>query len=76
MGWYLHIIFTIATLIEKGERVLELEKLLEKCLDLSGGSVEVKIRNDGKVVWVNYQGACVLRICRIEHLEVNDERSD
>lgn len=27
--------------------------------------VEVRIRGDKKVVWVNIDGVCVLRVCRI-----------
>jgi len=35
-------------------------------LDITGaGNVEVLIRNDGKVVWVNIDGMCALRICQI-----------
>lgn len=36
--------------------------------------VEVLIRHDGKVVWVNVDGICRFRACRIVNLEVNDER--
>ena len=30
--------------------------------------VEVKLREDKKVLWVNVYGICVLRICRIKDL--------
>jgi uncharacterized protein YlzI (FlbEa/FlbD family) len=45
-------------------------------LDISGsGMVEVLIRTDGKVLWVNdAESGCVLRICNIHKLEVNDCR--
>jgi len=37
--------------------------------------VEILIRNDGNVVWVNVDGICKFRACKIHLLEVNDERS-
>jgi len=36
--------------------------------------LEIKIRRDGKVVWVNADELCWLRACRIEKLIINDER--
>lgn len=36
--------------------------------------VEVQIRHDGNVLWVNVGPKCVLRICRIKDLKVIDER--
>lgn len=36
--------------------------------------VEVRIRADEKVLWVNVDGECVLRCCRIENLVMEDER--
>lgn len=36
--------------------------------------VDISIRPDGKVVWVNVDGLCVLRICRIPRLDVDDGR--
>lgn len=39
--------------------------------------VEVEIRADGKVLWVNVEGKCVLRICRIESdITIKDKRED
>ena len=44
-------------------------------LDITGAkTVEVLIRSDGKVLWINTEEGCVLRICRIENLYVSDER--
>ena len=40
-------------------------------LDLSDKIVEISIRNDGKVVWVD--SGCVLRVCRIKELYVEGE---
>ena len=38
--------------------------------------VEIKIRRDGKVVWVN-SPTCVLRLCQIEgKITIIDERQD
>lgn len=36
-------------------------------LDITGaGDIEIKVRNDKKVIWVNIDGLCVLRVCRIK----------
>lgn len=47
-----------------------------KAQDITGSEgVEVKVRNDGTVLWVNtIEGGCVLRICRIKEIVVEDER--
>ena len=38
--------------------------------------VQIQIRADGEVVWVNVDGICRLRICQIPHkgLTLDDER--
>ncbi len=36
--------------------------------------VQVVIRGDGKVVWINVDGSCVFRACQIKVLEVDDMR--
>jgi hypothetical protein len=36
--------------------------------------VEVQIRGDSTVVWVNVNGICLFRACRIGTLIVTDER--
>lgn len=36
--------------------------------------VEIKIRSDGKVVWINSPSGCIMRICGIENLYLEDER--
>jgi hypothetical protein len=44
--------------------------------DLTGvEAVEVMVRDDGQVIWINVDGRCVLRVSKIEYLEVNDERT-
>lgn len=37
-------------------------------------TVQVQIRSDGKVIWINVDGMCRLRCCQIEHLDVEDDR--
>jgi hypothetical protein len=47
------------------------------CLDITApDEVEIQIRSDGKVMWVNINGMCRLRVCRIAHLTLNDDRSN
>ena len=44
-------------------------------LDIKGAEhVEVLIKEDRKTIWVNVDGLCRLRICRIGELVVNDEK--
>ena len=35
--------------------------------------VEVCVKQDRKVVWINIDGVCKLRICQIKHLILSDE---
>jgi hypothetical protein len=38
-----------------------------RSLDITGARlVEIKIRPDGKVLWINVDGSLALRVCRIE----------
>jgi hypothetical protein len=47
----------------------------DSALDITGADgVQVQIKDDGKVLWVNTENGCVLRICQIKYIEVNDER--
>lgn len=47
----------------------------DKMVDITGAEcVEIDIRHDGKVIWINKDGMCVLRICQIENLEIVDDR--
>jgi hypothetical protein len=41
---------------------------------ISPKNVQIQIKKDGKVVWINVDGACRLRCCRIGQLEIIDER--
>jgi Lon protease-like protein len=44
--------------------------------DITGAAiVEVRVRADGRVLWVNVDGICRLRVCQIDQIEVEDERS-
>lgn len=44
-------------------------------LDITGAEyVQVAIRDDGKVLWVNTEQGCVLRICQVKNIEIVDER--
>ncbi len=43
-------------------------------LDLVAEVVEVQVREDGRVLWVNTLQGCQLRICGIKVLVVEDER--
>lgn len=36
--------------------------------------VLIVVRGDGKTIWVNVDGKCALRICRIPYLDVEDQR--
>jgi hypothetical protein len=36
--------------------------------------VEIEVRHDGKVVWVNVDGVCRLRACQIGNLAIDDSR--
>lgn len=37
--------------------------------------VEILIRQDGKVIWINVDGVCEFRACRINKLILNDKRT-
>ena len=38
--------------------------------------VEIEIKDDGKVVWINVDGICRCRLCRIGNLQVEDRRNN
>jgi hypothetical protein len=38
--------------------------------------VEIAVREDRKTIWINVDGICVLRCCRIDHLTIDDKRSE
>lgn len=50
-----------------------------KMMDLEDPTVgiEVSIRADGQVLWINVDGRCLLRICQIKvPIEITDDRSE
>jgi len=56
------------------KKVVPISRLPEQ-IDLHDSKVvELVIRDDGKVVWVNVDGVCRLRVCRIESLVIEDQR--
>jgi len=38
--------------------------------------VEILIRNDGLVIWVNVDSVCRFRACKIKSLVLNDDRNE
>lgn len=47
----------------------------EGMLDLTAPEcVEIIIKNNGKVVWINTENGCQFRACQIKHFELKDER--
>lgn len=45
-------------------------------LDISGsGDIQIRLAKDGKILWVNLDGFCTLRICKIKgKIYIEDER--
>lgn len=44
--------------------------------DITGADhVEILIRNDSKVLWINVNGVCALRVCQIKELDLIDKRT-
>ena len=51
------------------------EELMDAHLDITAPAcVDIQIKENGRVIWVNVNGVCILRICRIPCLEVQDNR--
>jgi hypothetical protein len=47
----------------------------EQMIDITAPDVvEVSIREDGTVIWINVDGICKLRVCQIPNLVVDDRR--
>lgn len=48
----------------------------EKSLDITSADlVEVRIRSDGTVLWVNVDGTLALRVYRVKQITIEDESS-
>ena len=68
-----------AEIAKAKDELLEVIKIAtnDQMIDITAPSdVEVKIRSDGKVVWVNVDGICKFRACQIGKLELVDERKE
>lgn len=46
-----------------------------KQIDVRGDHVEIRIRQDGKVVWVNVDGICACRVYGLKEVVVEDDRN-
>jgi hypothetical protein len=52
------------------------ESSSRRALDITGAkAVEVRVRADGTVLWVNVDGICALRVCQVQVLVVEDKRN-
>jgi len=50
------------------------DEVIENQMDISNvDCIEITVRNDRKVVWINLNGVCVVRICNIKQLIVDKE---
>lgn len=59
-----------------GDEYKDFEQLVDTGLDVTNPeTVEIVIRPDKKVVWINVNGVCLLRCCQIQKLDVNDGRT-
>lgn len=48
---------------------------LPEALDITGAEiVQIQIRDDGAVVWVNIDGLLRLRVCQVKKVVVEDSR--
>jgi len=51
-------------------------KLKDNMIDITAPeTVEIQIRSDAKTIWINIDGICRLRACRIKNLVLIDEHS-
>lgn len=56
-------------------RPLDKELVMDSMIDITGAEiVEVQVRSDGKVLWVNIDGICRLRVNQINHLKILKEK--
>ena len=62
--------------LEKAETLFRIGVVDDYMKDVTSASVlDIVIKADGKVVWINTEKGCQFRACRIGHLTVHDERS-
>lgn len=58
-----------------GKKVATFEGILNNQIDITGADVvELSISHDGSVVWVNVDGVCACRVCRVNQVVVDDRR--
>lgn len=56
-------------------RTRKLELSPDDMIDVTAPEIlEILIRTDGKVVWINVDGVCRFRACKLKNLVLNDER--
>jgi len=50
-------------------------EILKNQIDITGCplSIEIDIRFDGKVLWLNVGEVCFVRICRVESIRFSDQ---
>jgi hypothetical protein len=48
----------------------QMDDLLASALDITGAFTVLIQEGENDVLWVNVNGICVLRICRIAHLDI------
>lgn len=63
--------------MKASSELVHVGKFVMPQLDITEPSnIEIKVRADGQVVWVNVDGVCLLRACRIptDGLVVEDAR--
>jgi hypothetical protein len=47
----------------------------DKMLDVTGVKhLQIEIRADGRVVWINTEEGCIFRACQVEQVELVDNR--
>jgi hypothetical protein len=59
--------------LEHRDDMAQAKAVLANQMDITGAdTVQVSHSSNGSVIWVNVNGLCLLRICRIRHLEFGD----
>jgi len=56
-------------------QIESLQQQLEGMKDITAPEiVQIVIRNDSKVIWINTEKGCIFRACKIKELEIDDMR--
>lgn len=62
---------TIYLKADNPHSLFQMEKLVASGIDVMGAKeVEVSTNDEGDVLWVNVNGICLLRICKIKNLKL------